>query len=490
MAIKLCCPLDYDIEAESKKYPLVNKEGKKIKKDHVHFILHCIMQQRASKDDEHLKRIGKTNGFVPLHSKILEGKIPRYHDVIEYMIYAGIIECDGKYSRGKISLGYRIASPFGGKDIKRVEITDTSLCRKIKRDNPFNKQNPSVKEFPYLAQWFKSEKLEIDEQAARNWINELEVLEYQTIMFNKSYTPSKRQKEKEALYEKVRNYKILVSRIAEKDYFFHKDETGNRLHTNLTNLPKELRNFLTYDGKELVSIDINNSQPYMSLPLLNKEFWQSIEKPGKPTLKRINKELYEETRKDKREKNNTIKFLDSSKSLIQLDLQKREFIKNVVNGTFYEYLINVFENKAGMNLGNTPKEKRDKVKKMVLTLVFDNDEEFYNKDFNSASQVFKREFPSIAKVFAYVKKGNYTNLAILLQRIESYLLLDRVCGRIAKESPNIPLFTIHDSIITTKGNESYVQAVMKEELGKSIGQAPKFSVEYWGSQVLENVEEI
>lgn len=487
MVIKLLCPDVLDIEQEIKKHPLLNSKGEKIKKDHVLFIIHCIMQQRASKDDEQLRKIGKRDGFVPLHSKILESKIPkRYHACIEYLINAGIIECDGKYSPGNVSLGYRLTSPFRGNKFKQIEISDFVLCKKIAVDKPFNRKNKAFKDYPYLAEWFKTGKLEIDEQAALTWINDLETLELQEINA-RNLSPQKRLEEKDLLFEKSRNYKILASRIKEKDYFFHVDETGNRLHTNLTNLAKGLREFITYDGQPLVSIDIKNSQPYMSLPLLGKEFWQSKNLPGKPTLKRIYREKYEETGKDKKTNINTIKFGVSSKTLVQLDFQKQEFIKNVANGTFYEYLITAFE-KEGLNLGNKSEEKRNKVKKMVLTLLFDDDNKFYNKQQNSASQIFKRVFPSIANVFLYLKKENYKDLAIILQRIESYLLLKNICGRISKERPFLPIFTIHDSIVTTVGNENYVQTVMKEELEKSIGKAPQFSVEYWQNQVMEIAE--
>jgi hypothetical protein len=482
MVIKLYCPQNLDIVAVIKNNPF--KKGKKLKKDHLHFIIHCILRQRASMDDEHLEKIGKYNGFVPLHSKILESKIPKYHDCIEYLVDAGIIECDGKFTKGKVSKGYRLTDSYTGNDFKQVEITDFALCRKIVADKPFNKKDKSAKEFPYLAMWFKTEKLEIDEQAAIKWINDYEALELLKINNNQSYNSSKLLEQKTLPFEKCRNYKILVSRIKEKDYFFHKDDTGNRLHTNLTNLPKGLRRFLTYDGQSLVSIDIKNSQPYMSLPLLNKDFWQCQNLPEKPTLKRIHKELYEKTGRNKKEKNSIIKFVDSSKSRTCIDFQKERFFKSVVTGTFYEFLIDILEKGEGLYLGRTAKEKRDKVKKMVLTLLFDDNNKSYNKKYDSPPQIFKRLFPSVANIFEYVKKCDYCDLAILLQRIESYLLLERICSRIASERPFIPIFTIHDSIVTTVGNEDYVKSVMKEELENSIGTAPQFSVEYWQKPVL------
>jgi hypothetical protein len=42
----------------------------------------------------------------------------------------------------------------------------------------------------------------------------------------------------------------------------------------------------------------------------------------------------------------------------------------------------------------------------------------------------------------------------------------------------LPIFTIHDSIITTSGDEEYVKAIMKEELHNYIGYEPKLKIEY------------
>ena len=51
--------------------------------------------------------------------------------------------------------------------------------------------------------------------------------------------------------------------------------------------------------------------------------------------------------------------------------------------------------------------------------------------------------------------------------------------RQARERPNLPIFTIHDSIVTTVGNEAYVQSVLKEELTKAIGWPPQVALDYW-----------
>jgi hypothetical protein len=77
-----------------------------------------------------------------------------------------------------------------------------------------------------------------------------------------------------------------------------------------------------------------------------------------------------------------------------------------------------------------------------------------------------------------IKENDHTALSIALQRIESTLVLEKICGRIAKENPNIPLLTIHDSILTTPEHVEYVVSIIKSVLEENIGIAPKLSIEY------------
>jgi hypothetical protein len=51
------------------------------------------------------------------------------------------------------------------------------------------------------------------------------------------------------------------------------DPNVHRFHSNLTCMKSIYRNLLTYDGQKLVSIDIKNSQPYLSTKLLDPKFW-------------------------------------------------------------------------------------------------------------------------------------------------------------------------------------------------------------------------
>jgi len=70
-------------------------------------------------------------------------------------------------------------------------------------------------------------------------------------------------------------------------------------------------------------------------------------------------------------------------------------------------------------------------------------------------------------------------LAVSLQRFESDLVLFRVSKDIYNNHPEIPLYTIHDSIATTMGNEKVILNYFQKHIQERIGYSPKFSTDYW-----------
>jgi len=69
-----------------------------------------------------------------------------------------------------------------------------------------------------------------------------------------------------------------------------------------------------------------------------------------------------------------------------------------------------------------------------------------------------------------------TEFSYLLQRSEVFLMLN-VCMEIQLKDPNIPFYTIHDSVLTTQSNLPIVQKVMTDVItkltGKSVGVKSK-----------------
>ncbi len=75
-------------------------------------------------------------------------------------------------------------------------------------------------------------------------------------------------------------------------------------------------------------------------------------------------------------------------------------------------------------------------------------------------------------MFALYKRKNYKALPIALQQIEANIMLKRVTKRIAKEFPGLPIYTIHDSVVTLMAYRKRVVAIMQEEIERAIGFKP------------------
>jgi predicted ATP-dependent Lon-type protease len=113
-------------------------------------------------------------------------------------------------------------------------------------------------------------------------------------------------------------------------------------------------------------------------------------------------------------------------------------------------------------------------KLIVLFIMFSK-----NRTRSSIKKDFKSAFPEVYKLFAEIKKKNHTALSHILQRIESEIIIQRVTKRISIEKPNLPIFTIHDSVATLQGSEKYVSSVIEEEVKNATGLDVKLGLEYW-----------
>jgi len=129
---------------------------------------------------------------------------------------------------------------------------------------------------------------------------------------------------------------------------------------------------------------------------------------------------------------------------------------------------------------------RSETKVQVLRILFARNRTPKDETNRRARQIFKDRFPTVHRIFSKVrghepgdKFQNFKRFAILLQRIESYLMLDVILKRIYKELPGTIAVTIHDSIMTgiLTNNAEAVRKIMTDELTYFIGFAPKIKIE-------------
>jgi hypothetical protein len=88
--------------------------------------------------------------------------------------------------------------------------------------------------------------------------------------------------------------------------------------------------------------------------------------------------------------------------------------------------------------------------------------------------MFRELFPEVYQLFALLKKHDRTALPLMLQQIEATLILERVTRRIAEEFPDLPIYTIHDSVVTLMAYRRRIEQIMEEETVRAIGFKPSF----------------
>lgn len=227
------------------------------------------------------------------------------------------------------------------------------------------------------------------------------------------------KKEMDNILYKFTNQHFKILAINGGYLYFKRNNTNGRLDSNLTNLPTTLRQFLISDEK-LFNIDIKNSQPYFLYSLLKNE--GGVDK-----------------------------------------VELERYGQLVINGDFYEYLMEEFSKATG-------KERtRNQMKKMIFKI-------FYSKagSFSGLKTFFGSLFPSIMTHINETNKTNNSVLPIQLQTIESTSIISVVLPELGKMG--IKPFTIHDSFVCRESEAATIIDVFNKRLIEMYGIAPALHV--------------
>jgi hypothetical protein len=494
-------PSTFDIEKLVEQDPPSFLGKKKSNLDNFYYLIDHLFHVYLTDD------LSKSLGFVELFAyKLQENTAHNYKDYLSYLVKHNLIErAPWRYKKGDPqhgikgkAFGYRLYLPYeNNQDIKLVPIVGEVYKKQrkplIKHWSSYQKS--LYKKHPVLSQWF--ENLEIDLAGCRKWIDAHP--EYQLIVGaiqgDVKGMPQKPLKRLRALYS--------IDRIQRKDFHFSIDDKGGRFHSNLTSFKSELRNYLTWKGHKLVNVDIKNSQPLLSLMILDaKWYMESSERltyrqfPSIPNPYIQYSTISNTIDIPSSKLSSSITYIMIEEFLQLIEKQDVNKYKEIVNsGEFYKRLHEeVFKD-------NKPFDK-EKVKEMTFQILYSH-KKFFHQDGDwmdpitkkrpnaLPKRLFKKAFPSIFKILEDYKDHDNRYLSLLLQQIESTLILKHIVPRIASERPDLPIFTIHDSVVTLAGDEGYVEQVMREEIMRLTGLTPKFGIERWEPQIQsdENITE-
>ncbi|WP_299823618.1 hypothetical protein [uncultured Pontibacter sp.] len=383
--------------------------------DKYHYVVHKLSEERI------LNRLNDTrNGYVSLSSAVMRDvlTVQQYMPIMSFLLDNGIIERDGIYSNGGTyhsfaakCYWYRLTPTYRQVEARQMMIIDTNFERKLVRKSR-EAVEKAVKETPHLQFInFNLNDLQIDSVGALTMIREMlnNDLDYTVEMYN--------------------NDTLVIHKIQNREFYMVRDTSGNRVHNNLTSLPKRLRRFLYINsGETLVNLDIRNSQPLL-LSIVLREYYPCTLPP---------------------------------------DVAK--YINLCENGQFYEHMMDL------MDIPACPMH-RDKIRKSFKEDCFahifycKNNPKYTYKE----AKIFKRAFPHCYQVIIQEKKVNYKNLSIKMQQAESNIIIDRVVRHLA-DLRNIFALPIHDSLVVTESNADYVKQIMLKEFA-NYGVNPTINIE-------------
>lgn len=431
------------------------------------FIRNGLVYMIARIHDEQLK--DEKDRFILLNHKTLEriigkGDGDRVGLIKNILLSSNIIEVDGTYASRHKSLGYKITKdyltedvikyPYGERitkiinellvdkedwDEHEIELTQTEQYNNI--NNQFERHELTWNDLVY------DDLKNIGHEVLLSF-NRKRGLKSQSIISLLSY-----------IGQLVR----YVNDINNKNYHCTISPSNNRFNSIITSIPKGLRPYLRFNGNELVEADITSSQPYLLSCILNDRF-ENEQHNGfnlitlYPTLK----EYFEISRKITGGVGlNHYRFFGCL--FYEDDIPSiQEFCSIDFTNDFYEQVIE-------FGRENNVQITREQVKKTIMNFLFNDRVE--QRDSSLVINILEMKFRGLMTFFEGFH-GSFTarRLALLLQKVESHLILDKVVPKIFEYNNDIPVFTIHDCVLTTPQYGEDVQRIMEETIHSITGK--------------------
>lgn len=378
--------------------PSITKRKRKDFTDHYRFIVHLIQERRLT--DNRFKDEGK---FVCISHKHLHKYISKDNTsrFLRELQDWEILECDKAYwnREDPKALGYRLRETYWHDEIVDIEYSDAMLREKVvKKWAALENQDPIIDLPGYreCRRWHS--KLAIDRASAEGYIRQ----QYQ-----------ERKGEYRFRMEAVR-------RIASGRFWFNTGPKSRRAFHNLSNLPKDLRRFLSVHGYPLRQADIGCSQPLFLHLMLKPAGVIPIAEEADLAQLLVTNKFYEAIMPD-----GTVR-----------DRVKQRFYKEVLFG------------------------KGSRMTKVI-------------KLFNARFPTYARE---IARLHEEEQAGKSLSLAALLQSTEAAVVFNAVHRFSTQTNDQVPIMTIHDSLVTTPDHLDLAKEILESVFEEVYQIKPVISI--------------
>lgn len=270
-----------------------------------------------------------------------------------------------------------------------------------------------------------------------------------------------------------------VEKIENDDIWRQVSPANWRLNSSVTHLKRNLRPFLLLNGERLAEVDIIASQPYILTAVMRDEFITGTD--GFFNLQSISPKIFQKLIDSgyisTSSWDNSFSFgnvsysgstmhtefdpdLGSSAGSIQnkYSFMWGEFFNEKELESIRSYQFAPFQNDFYMHLVNsgslTPRQMtqsaivlRERMKDNMKYVLFDVNPK--HRSNGTYMKLFHELYPGVDKwIYTLLSEKNGTEFPYLLQRAESYFVLDVVSREFHERYPTAPIISIHDAICT------------------------------------------
>jgi hypothetical protein len=368
-------------------------------------------------------------GLVPLQHKTMDfimGSDGKWTRVRRELLEKRVLLTDGHYLRGHSAMRYGIGQEFRDREFHLAEVTDRRLLKRMKSLEVGHAGLSPAQ--GHLDRWLR--KVRVDE--AETW----------RFTCKPAKCPSHR-------------FTAARIRVIQSGHAGIVVDPYGRVHSPITNLRRACRPALRVDGHRLAEFDVKSSQPLILAYLAGKILagdWSVEEVQRLGARGPINHPFngLELTRWSTRPPRDVLGFLE----LCQ-------------DGRFYASMARAWK----LPFSTSQQVRRVKVLAFKLLLFGPV------RHGNCHWEEFKHEWPGVASAIEQVKERDHGTLARACQRIESRLMIGGVVEQLRIHQPDMPVQTIHDSVLVLDEPGARAQAirlVMGEYAG--IGLTPKIRI--------------
>lgn len=451
-------PAGIDIDAIFERNNIRQARSKSRLKDYIYYFLSRVVTHQFN-----YELYLKDDGFRPVSSKKLNILFAsRNRNRVINMLTDPedpIIEDNGSYQVGSFTKGYRLTEKY-----RTGEIEFRTLGRELsEKINQLETKDPSRPDYGFLENQFNSHDLEFSPDFD----------DYLKELGSSLLRVGENEYQFNLIYNKIGGLLRYQESLKSGLFLINHSNSNHRYTSILTMMPKQLRNFLQIEGSPMVEVDLGSSQPFLLAFLLkeldsraNSEILNvgSITNSGKEFsisnyLINIDNELISKL------------YPFMLPAFCSLSTRQKESIRKFYSvpfqEDFYQWVADQTDNRIN----------RDEVKDSFMYFLFDSNPN--HRNYNQVMQAIGEIFPGLNVFVGLIhEEFGKSDFARFLQMIESHLLINLILREFNENYPHIPIFTIHDAILTNEENAPCVQEFLMRRLTEMTAISPRSKITY------------